>query len=259
MDIESVMQKTDKLIQDLNQIISSASNQSPKQLDEHLKNWEARAFEVIRDSGFGDAANRFAMTSHRTKANDYLGNLFRKAEAKKASLIALLADMKSNSDFYEQKLKKQIPVAEVTQVKANNRVPSAVFLGHGRSALWAKVQLFLEKDLKLKVEVWEAQSREGKHTIEVLKQLLESSGFAVLVMTGEDETQEGELRARQNVIHEIGLFQGRLGFDRVALLEQEGVEGCSNLLGLQAIRFRGEDIESTFYRLQKMLQREGLL
>lgn len=41
-------------------------------------------------------------------------------------------------------------------------------------------------------------------------------------MTGEDEDKEGKLNARPNVIHEIGLFQGRLGFSRaIVLLEDE--------------------------------------
>lgn len=187
--------------------------------------------------------------------NDYGGNLSRMAEAKKANLTALLQDIQNNPEFYEAKLKNQAAVS----VAEPNTKGSSVFLGHGRNALWAKVQMFLEKDLGLRVEVWEAESREGKHTIEVLRQLMQRSGFAVLILTGEDITAEGEHRARQNVIHEIGLFQGRLGFEKVALLEQEGIEGWTNLLGLETIRFRGEDVESTFYRLQKMLEREGTL
>lgn len=202
-----------------------------------------------------DSADRFAKTSHVTRRNDYGGNLSRRAEAKKANLTALLQDIQNNPEFYEAKLKKQAAVS----VAEPNTKASSVFLGHGRNALWAKVQMFLEKELGLPVEVWEAESREGKHTIEVLRQLMQRSGFAVLILTGEDITAEGEHRARQNVIHEIGLFQGRLGFEKVALLEQEGIEGWTNLLGLQTIRFHGEDVESTFYRLQKMLEREGIL
>jgi predicted nucleotide-binding protein len=31
-------------------------------------------------------------------------------------------------------------------------------------------------------------------------------------MTAEDEQADGQWRARENVVHEAGLFQGRLGF-----------------------------------------------
>jgi predicted nucleotide-binding protein len=225
-----------------------------------LKRWEARAYEEMMNAGLSDAARSFANTGYSLRVNDYSANLRNKIEAKKANLTALLEDIKSNKSFYAAKLGRAAgaavaePAAEPEKEK-----PASVFLGHGRSSLWAKVQVFLEKDLKLDVQVWEAESREGRHTIEVLNELLDASGFAVLVMTGEDATLEGEHRARQNVIHEIGLFQGRLGFENVALLEQNGIEGCSNLLGLQTIRFHGDEIESTFYRLQKMLQREGLV
>jgi len=92
-----------------------------------------------------------------------------------------------------------------------------------------------------------------------LKQVLDSCAFAVLVQTGEDHTGDGKLRARQNVIHEIGLFQGRLGFEKVALVEQEGIESFSNIHGLQVIRFPGLRIEAAYYELDRMLAREKLI
>jgi predicted nucleotide-binding protein len=88
--------------------------------------------------------------------------------------------------------------------------------------------------------------------------MLDSCTFAVLIVTGEDTTAEGTLRATQNVIHEIGLFQGRLGFDRVALLEQKGIEKFSNILGLQSIPFPNESIEAAFPELERTLKREGI-
>ncbi len=93
----------------------------------------------------------------------------------------------------------------------------------------------------------------------ILGQLLDQAAFAVLLLTSEDETAEGTKRARQNVIHEIGLFQGRLGFQRVVLLKQEGIEEFSNVAGLQYIAFDGANIERTFYELRRALEREGLV
>ena len=88
--------------------------------------------------------------------------------------------------------------------------------------------------------------------------MLNQATFAVLVVTAEDETPEGGVRPRQNVVHEAGLFQGRLGFHRVFLLLQDGVEAFSNIDGLQYIKFSQDAIEQSFYELGRALKREGL-
>jgi predicted nucleotide-binding protein len=62
-------------------------------------------------------------------------------------------------------------------------------------------------------------------------------------LTAEHETVDGKIRARQNVIHEAGLFQGRLGFEKVVLLKQDTTEEISNLAGLQYIPFNGDNVE----------------
>ncbi|MCX5954458.1 MAG: nucleotide-binding protein [Cyanobacteria bacterium] len=58
------------------------------------------------------------------------------------------------------------------------------------------------------------------------------------------------VRARQNVLHEAGLFQGRLGFARAILLPQDGVEAFSDGSGVHFRHFaRGEnqrDIRRSF-------------
>jgi len=136
---------------------------------------------------------------------------------------------------------------------------SCVFIGHGRSALWARLQLFLEKDLGLQTVTYESESRAGESIVPVLEKMLGQATFAVLLLTGDDETAAGEKRARQNVIHEAGLFQGRLGFRKAILLRQEGLEDFSNVDGLQYIAFHGDRIEQTFWELQRVLKREGLL
>ena len=42
--------------------------------------------------------------------------------------------------------------------------------------------------------------------------MLDADAIAFPVLTTEDEQADGNVRARMNVIHEAGLFQGRLGF-----------------------------------------------
>jgi predicted nucleotide-binding protein len=134
-----------------------------------------------------------------------------------------------------------------------------VFIGHGRSSLWARVQTFLENDLRLKTISYESGSRAGESIVPVLESMLQKATFAVLVMTAEDQGPDGSKRARQNVVHEAGLFQGQLGFNRAILLQQNGVEDFSNVAGLQYIPFDGENIASTFWELQRVLKREGMI
>jgi predicted nucleotide-binding protein len=81
---------------------------------------------------------------------------------------------------------------------------------------------------------------------EVLEEMLASSAFALLVLTGEDLHADGELHARDNVIHELGLFQGRLGFLRAIALLEDDVREFSNILGVNQIRFPTGMIRATF-------------
>lgn len=148
---------------------------------------------------------------------------------------------------------------EKVEILGRATAKSCVFIGHGRSVLWARLQLFLEKDLGLETVSYESESRAGETIVPVLEKMLGQATFAVLVLTAEDETAAGLRRARQNVIHEAGLFQGRLGFRRAILLRQEGIEDFTNVAGLQYISFAGDHIEQTFWELQRVLKREGLL
>lgn len=134
-----------------------------------------------------------------------------------------------------------------------------IFVGHGRSQLWARVQLFLQDDFKLETLTFESESRTSETIVNILEGFLNDASFAILIMTAEDEISEGTIRARQNVIHEAGLFQGRLGFDRVVILKQSETEEFSNIAGLQYIPFSGDNIEQCFYELQRKLKKSGMI
>jgi predicted nucleotide-binding protein len=99
----------------------------------------------------------------------------------------------------------------------------------------------------------------GIPTTTRLSELLDAAAFAFLVMTGEDEQLDGKIRARENVVHEAGLFQGRLGFDRAIVLLEEGCEEFSNIHGLGQIRFPKGNISAKFDDIRAVLVREGLI
>jgi predicted nucleotide-binding protein len=133
-----------------------------------------------------------------------------------------------------------------------------VFLGHGRNPLWRALKSFLEDDCGLAVVCFESEARASEPITSVLEKMLTEAGFAIILLTGEDMTTDGHVRARQNVIHEVGLAHGKLGLSKVVILKQDGVEEVSNLAGLQYISF-GDRIEHAFYDLGKKLKREGLV
>jgi hypothetical protein len=130
-----------------------------------------------------------------------------------------------------------------------------IFIGHGRSGQWKKLKDHLQDKHSLNVISYEAGARAG-HTIrDILDSLSEEASFALLVLTGEDKTVEG-VRARQNVIHECGLFQGKLGFDRAILLVEKGIELASNFEGIQQIRFNKGRISEVFGDVIATIKRE---
>jgi predicted nucleotide-binding protein len=66
----------------------------------------------------------------------------------------------------------------------------------------------------------------------------------------------GDLRARQNVIHELGLFQGKLGFPRAIAIVEEGIETLSNLDDVQQLRFSKGNIAEIYGDVIATLRRE---
>lgn len=139
------------------------------------------------------------------------------------------------------------------------RVGDRVVIGHGRSALWRELKDFVADRLRLPWDEFNRVSVAGVATVERLQEMLDHSCFALLVATAEDETADGDLHARQNVIHEIGLFQGRLGFGRAIVLLEEGCEEFSNIHGLGQIRFPKGNIAACFEDVRKVLERESVL
>ena len=134
-----------------------------------------------------------------------------------------------------------------------------VFIGHGHSQAWRALKDFLADRLSLLVDEFNRVSPVGIPTSGRLSAMLDTAAIAFLIMTGEDEQSYGELRARENVVHEAGLFQGRLGFERAIILLEDGCQEFSNIMGLGQIRFPKGNIEAAFEEIRKVLEREGVL
>ena len=150
--------------------------------------------------------------------------------------------------------------AKEYEVMSNNgSSQSRIFIGHGRAAIWQTLALFLSERLSLAHEEFNRESVAGRSTVERLEEMLGHASFAFIVFTGEDEGADGSLRARENVVHEAGLFQGRLGFKKAIILLEDGCHEFSNIQGLGQIRFPRGDIEKSYEQIRGVLEREGLL
>lgn len=136
---------------------------------------------------------------------------------------------------------------------------SEVVIGHGRSAVWRELRDFLRDRLGLSVDEFNAVSTAGLPTVARLEEMLAHASFAFLVMTAEDQQADGTVRARENVVHEAGLFQGKLGFRRAIILLEEGCEEFSNIHGLGQIRFQRDNLSAKFEEIRRVLEREGFL
>ena len=136
--------------------------------------------------------------------------------------------------------------------------PSApkVFIGHGHNQQWRDLKDQLQDLHGYSVVAYETGARAGHAIRDVLEEMLENSDFAILVMTGEDGTGECWMNPRMNVVHELGLFQGRLGFGRAIVLLEEGTNEFSNINGVHQIRFGKGNIEGTFGEVLATLRRE---
>jgi predicted nucleotide-binding protein len=134
-----------------------------------------------------------------------------------------------------------------------------IFIGHGGSPVWKDLKDFIKDRLHLEWDEFNRESAAGKSTKERLLELLNNATFAFLVMTAEDEHADEKMHARENVIHEAGLFQGRLGFERAIILLEEDCEEFSNIHGLVQIRFPKGKIKAAFEDIREVLEREGVI
>ncbi|MYC77325.1 hypothetical protein F4X10_16300, partial [Candidatus Poribacteria bacterium] len=133
------------------------------------------------------------------------------------------------------------------------------FIGHGRSPVWRELKDFLENRLGLPYEEFNRIPQAGNTTSDRLKEMLESCYMAFLIMTGEDEHADDTLHARSNVIHEIGLFQAQLGYERAIILREEGCEIFSNIDGVGYIPFPKGNIKAAFEDIREVLERESII
>ncbi len=139
----------------------------------------------------------------------------------------------------------------------------SVFIVHGHNeAVKEAVARFIEK-LGLAVIILHEQANEGRTIIEKFESH-SAADYSVVLLTGDDagapkdtpKTEPKPLRARQNVVFELGFFAAKLGRSRISVLYEEGVEIPSDFSGILYIPIDSEG--AWRFKLAKELKTAGL-
>ena len=128
-----------------------------------------------------------------------------------------------------------------------------VFISHGLPPDWRDVQGYIERDLRIPTLELAQEPNRGRTVLQKLAEESNRCSYAVVVMTGDDKIEDGVTRARENVMHEIGFFQGKFGLANVCLLHEEGVNIPSNIHGLVYIPFPKGVVSAAFGALGREL------
>ena len=178
-----------------------------------------------------DNVNRYYGFFGSANNRDELKDFFEKVGNKVNDLKQLMAKI----DLMKSELPEQNPMSS-TSTKEGPVSNSDIFIVHGHNnEVKINVARTVEK-LGLNAIILHEQANAGKTIIEKFESH-SNVGFAIVLLTDDDlgKAKKDEnlvLRARQNVILELGYFIGKLGRDRVCPLYTQGVELPSDLYGL---------------------------
>lgn len=112
-----------------------------------------------------------------------------------------------------------------------------VFIVHGHDSLMKETTARTLSKLGLDPIILHEQSDGGKTIIEKFEKNSSEVGFAVILLTADDDGKakketDFKSRARQNVVFEMGYFIGKLGRSKVLLLLENGVDKPGDLDGI---------------------------
>lgn len=152
-----------------------------------------------------------------------------------------------------------------------------VFIVHGRDELSKTLLARMLEKMKMEPIILHEQPSKGMTLIEKLEHYSKSIGYAFVILTPDDvgalkedydnafKTLRTEKifngsvfqhRARQNVVFELGWFQGKLGRNRVCLLYKKGVELPADIDGMVYSGFE-DSIEECYKDIINELRAAG--
>jgi len=185
-------------------------------------------------------------------------------QAHRDRLSSKLSQVSAFVTLLEQEvaLEDEAPAVDGTPPQDNSFDRSKVFIVHGHDdgAKQAAAR-FVEK-LGLTAIILHEQTNEGRTIIEKFE-AHGAVGFAVVLLTPDDRGgtatasfEEQKLRARQNVVFELGYFVGRIGRKNVCALYKSGTELPSDIQGVLFVAM--DDANRWHVDLAKEMKAAGL-
>ena len=119
-----------------------------------------------------------------------------------------------------------------------------VFISYGHDDEAKTTVAKFVDDLGLKPITLDGQPSKGQTIIDKFEEQAEETGFAIVLLSPDDvgsskATGKRKLRARQNIIFELGYLRGGLGSKRLCALYKEGVELPSYIRGVVYVPMDG--------------------
>jgi predicted nucleotide-binding protein len=127
--------------------------------------------------------------------------------------------------------------AQVEPPAAQKELSNRIFIVHGHDNEPKEAAARYLTALGFKPIILHEQVSKGRTIIEKFRDEAADVGFAVVLMTEDDEAASGRKRARQNVVLELGFFLGALGSSNVAVIVKGDVEKPSDYDGVVYIPF----------------------
>lgn len=119
------------------------------------------------------------------------------------------------------------------------RITNRVFLVHGHNeSMRREVKEFLKERLGYDVCVLDEQPSKGRTIIQKLLDESATCDRAIVLYSPDDVLENGQRRARQNVIFEHGLLWSKFGAEKVIALADGDLEWPSDLSGVLYIPYR---------------------
>ena len=230
----------------------------PPAFNPEYKMWDQTTRRILESMFDSETVKLFTSihASHTAHTDEAFFKLYEEVlENKKRMLKEILSEHKRLANTQLSLAGEDKSVTE----QATRSTGKKVFIGHGGASAWKDLRDFIRDRLRLPWDEFNRVPVAGITNIARLSEMLDAAAVAFLVMTGEDEQADGKVQARMNVVHEAGLFQGRLGFTRAIVLIEDGCEEFSNIEGLGQIPFPKSNIREAFEEIRRVLEREGIL